>query len=131
MRHLKSVFFLPIIVLIVNCVKTPNCHHDLYFQNNSKDTVVWAVKIISGGNSSMCHLDGVILAPKGIYNFQLKPSDCWENMLSSGLEIFWVDPIKFNTTEFYYCDSLEFKNKILMQHYLTLQVAMQKNYLMT
>jgi hypothetical protein len=128
-----SIVFFVSLVTIYGCVKRegPDCHHDIKFINSSPDTVIFARKVqyIQTGAETLCRLEGSksapgATAPVNIYR------DCWETSLKDGktFEFYAVDPAKFNSIDFYDCDSIDEKNDILKIFNLSLDDLEKTNF---
>jgi len=107
--------------------KRHTCHTDLTFKNNSPDTVIVAFKAYNNGN---CSLDAINKIAKAEFTYS-HYSNCLEDEFSNGktLDIYFVDPAKFNKPSiFYNCDSIEIKNKVLKHVVLTLDEFEASNF---
>lgn len=128
--EMNRVFkFFTVILLLSVChgCLIDNGHFYLYFTNNSSDTVVLAHRV---HYSEKCNLSGTEVAPgqtlayeSGRYSWEIKLSD------DKTCEIFIVDPGIFNKPlEFYACDSVPIKNKILYGFNLSLDNLIEKEF---
>jgi hypothetical protein len=104
-----------------------NGHFYLYFTNNSSDTVVVARRV---HYNEKCNLSGTEVAPGQTLACE-SGRDSWEIKLSDNktCEIFIVDPKIFNKPlEFYTCDSVPIKNRILHGFSLSLDDLIEKEF---
>jgi hypothetical protein len=121
--------FCLIVFLAADCHKKHEpCHESIYFKNNSSDTIILAER---WHNGSLCQLLGDKVNPKTQIDWQWK--DCWEEYLlppNNVLEIYIVDPEKYNPTQiFYSCDSIEIKNKVLKHYFITIDSLLKYNFI--
>lgn len=111
--------------------ESPSCHHNIVIKNNSRDPVLYAERSITGVSSIKCLLQGFSIMPKEDIKYDLKY--CWEDALSKGktFELYIVDPEQYNKNEFYDCDSIEIKNKVLKHYVLTLDDLKRNDFTIT
>ena len=106
------------------------CHSEVVCVNNSNDTIIWTMKALS--SSYLCKLCGDTLFPS--QNKKYEKRYCWEDEFFDNrkLEFYVVDPIKYDgCEEFYNCDSIEIKNKILKYYILDLEDLKGMNWTVT
>lgn len=116
-----SIFWILLFVYGCDVAKEDSyCHHNLTVINKSDTTVIYAILAYTSADNEKCFLSKrAELMPNESYDEQLLTS-CWEGDIETrGFEFYIVDPSKFNTADFYDCDSVRFKNKILEHYILT------------
>ena len=107
--------------------ESENCHHNIIIENNSDSNVIFAILSSYDHSCRLAKKDEI--SARGRVEFHLYKS-CWENRLgnSDTQYIYIVDPLNFNSTAFYACDSIEFKNRILKYYALTLNDLKRNNF---
>jgi len=97
-----------------------NCHHFIRILNNSENKVLWGT--VSNGNNG-CRIN-VHEIGSGVSDEYSPYNSCIENRMSSNEieSIYIVDPSYYNLPNDYYsCDSIYSKNKILKHFELSLE----------
>jgi hypothetical protein len=133
MKLTLFTLFCIIIFIAADCKKRgKDCHDNFIFKNNSADTIIFALKWRDV--HSLCQLNGSRIVPhaEGGLGGQLY---CWENQLTypnETLIIYIVDPKKYNPPlEFYSCDSIEIKNRVLKHYFLTIDSLRKYNFIIS
>jgi hypothetical protein len=112
------IISLSVLMSLAACEREgPNCHKAITLTNKSKDTVLYAL-ILTHGQDGCLLRQKARLAPGEQYVQDLRV--CWEDELEfRNFEMFIVDPDSLYTRDFYPCDSIPMKNKILKHFILT------------
>ena len=132
---MKKIFVFLLCIMTLTASKCTNeddsCHYDIQIKNNSANQIVSAIPIRNA--ESKCKLDGKIINNGSQCDY--RPFNfCIENSLGNNatVEIYIVDPVKFNDPNVYYnCDSIEVRNKVLKHYTLTLNDLKQSNFTIT
>ena len=131
MKSNSFLLFLLVASLTSTCHgEGSDCHHGIVFKNNSKDTLIYALRGSDG--SGRCAL---IKCSDAAPNEQVildLPRYCWEQELAKGkvAEMYVIDPSKFNKgAGLYNCDSIGAKNNILKHYKLTLNDLKGNNFI--
>lgn len=128
MRNLLLLITL-IVLSASNCKKSQEgCHYNIKIINNSTNQIISS--IVLNKENNICRLDGKLL--NNGENFNYDPfNTCIENRLSNSsiIDIYIVDPLKYNSTDKYYsCDSIDYYNAILKHYELTLEDIKNNNF---
>ena len=131
-----KLMFVNLLCIITLCASTckneeGNSHYIIQIKNNSSNQIIPAIPVRTGDGK--CTLDGKILNNGGQDNyrpFNFSIENSMNNKTS--IEIYIVDPTKFNTPHKYYsCDSIEINNKVLKHYLLTLEDLKNNNFTVT
>lgn len=114
---LTNLALLAFILGTLGCTNPDECHKAITLTNKSQDTVLYAL-VLTHGQEGCLLAQEARLAPGNQHVQNLR--ECWENELDMrNFEIFLVDPHNFNQGDFYSCDSIFMKNKVLKHYVLT------------
>lgn len=121
------------ILMSSTCKKEDSdCHAYINIKNRSDKEVVFGISTLN--SEGKCNIDGRTIAVDNTYKYY-PFIGCIENSLkgtNSSMEVYVVDPEKYNNpNEYYDCDSIAIKNRILKQYTLTLDDLKQNNFTIT
>jgi hypothetical protein len=126
----NSYLFLTLLILSTSSTcnrANENCHYDIIIINHSDYNVICG--IVSNGIYG-CRIDGEVIQPDN--SFKYRPfNGCIEDRLFTGYNehIYIVDTSLYNIPNVYYfCDSIEMKNKILKHYILSLDDLINNNF---
>lgn len=129
----NMILYLHVLVLwasMQGCERPENCHRSFRFVNNTQDSVIMADVFHDGfGNCNLGYWFGI----SGKDEAEPSYRTCLEDKLSSeNLEFYIVDPMHFNNQQkFYFCDSIELKNKVLKKYTISLGELQSNNFKIT
>ena len=117
-----------------------NCHHNIVFKNNSSKSIIFAIPIFGFGQAVpppnaeiKCRLDGQEIKPGETGKYRPYRRCIETSMAGNYIEdIYIVDPNGFNDKNIMYaCDSIAYKNTILMRYETTLENLKATNFTVT
>jgi len=126
MNLFLSVFII-VWASLSGCERPNDCHRSFKFVNTTQDSVLLGTVVSNGlGECSLGYVSGI----SGENETEISYRTCLEDKLSSkDLEFYIVDPEYFNNQqEFYGCDSIEIKNKVLKKYTISLGQLQSNNF---
>lgn len=111
--------------LSATCKKNRD-HFIIIIKNLSGQDIIWAKQATSQGK---CLLNGTRLAKDSVIHYRPFNTSIERNLSNEQpMKIYWVEVDRFNSGDFYDCDSIYLKNHVLKKYTLTLDTLIQTDF---